>query len=132
MTYTGGNGQETTYTHTDSFDLVIKDPCVDPTYVWITGPTLSALQYTIGAPAATYSAHDTFSINFANSSADPTICGEIAYEGQFESVAVDGDPLSYTAATRVFEAESRDMDLLNDPTPRKYQVVASLANYSSS
>ena len=118
-------------TDSSSFDTTFLNPCVDTNFVTITTASLPGLTYTIGATKKTYAAHDAFTLSFAKSSSH-SLCGEIAYAGQFESVAVDGDPLSYTTGTRVFEAESRDMDLLNDPTPRKYQVVASLANYPSS
>ena len=105
-----------------------KNPCIDPAYVSIVKPNLPALEYIIGATKETYGSHDAFTIAFTNTDADSDLCGEIAYEGQFESVAVDNDPMFYTPGTRVFEAESRDMDLLEN-NPRKYQVVATLADY---
>ena len=64
--------------------------------------------------------------------ASSTLCGEVAYAGLFENVAVDNDPLSYIADTQVFEAESNDISLIDAPNPKKYQVVSYLANYASS
>ena len=123
---TSSTGNVTPQTDTESFKLTIKNPCVNPDFVSIEKKDLAALEYTIGAPKKKYAAHDAFTLVLTPN--DHDLCGDIAYEGQFESVAVDDDPMFYTPGTRVFEAESRDMDLLEN-NPRKYQVVATLADY---
>jgi len=50
VTYTGGDGT-TQVTSTDSFTITIKNPCIDPNYVFLTAPTMPALSYTIASGA---------------------------------------------------------------------------------
>ena len=129
VTVTSTIGNVDTQTDTSDFKLTIKNPCVDPTFVQIVKSDLASLEYIIGDNKKTFAAHPAFTLSYSPN--DHTLCGDIAYVGQFENVAVDDDPMFYTTSTRVFAAESRDMDLLEN-NPRKYQVVASLANYQSS
>ena len=59
-----------------------------------------------------------------------TLCGDIAYEGQYRDSAVDGDPLAYASGTRIFTADSDNRDLIGNTYD--YSVVATLATYPPS
>ena len=101
----------------------MKNPCVDSAFVTVVGADLDGLSYTLGKPATSFAAHAEFTIQTLPNSHE--LCGEIEYRGRFADVSVQEtgeSPLSYDATTRVFTAESSDVSLLDDPSPRIYQV----------
>ena len=114
------------YTNTQTFKWVIKNPCIDTDYVNIESPGLDELTYIIYNPDILIEQHGEFFVvttpvqieNF-------DLCGPIVYEGRFKDVAVPetgGDPLSYVPSNRTFIIDTDDETLID--TIKDYQVYA--------
>ena len=84
--------------------------------------------YIIADGSRDFAAHDSFTI--VTVPITHTLCGDIAYKGQYRDSDVDGDPLAYDASTRIFTADSEDRDLIGNTFD--YSVVATLATYPPS
>jgi len=110
-----------------TFDVSFTNPCIDTTYVTITGPaSLDNIEYTPETGAETYSAHAAFTTNIV-SGASHSLCGDITVTGQFDGSDVTGDPLAYNAANRQFTADSTNI-AFNDMT-KTYGVTAMFTNW---
>ena len=91
-TTTNYDGTETTYPVT--YELTIKNPCVDPDYVNIVAPTLSPLTYTIDSGAEEFNDHPAFTVE-TTGVLGHGLCGDLSIVAKFDDSVVDGDPLSY-------------------------------------
>lgn len=59
-----------------------------------------------------FPAHEPFVVNTVPISHD--MCGSLTIFAKFDGQPVDGDPLLYNAATRVFSANTVDSALIGD------------------
>lgn len=128
ITVIGTAGNVDVKTGEATFDLTIKNPCIDSTYVSISSSPLEIIYYNVGEGAKSFEAHSPFTIVTVPNT--HSLCGDISYEGMFNGAAFDGGPLAYNADTRVFTAESQDQTLIGNIY--SYSVVATLASYPSS
>ena len=78
--------------------------------MYIEASSLADITYTIHDEKKTIAAHAEFTI--VTQPNDHRLCGLLTYEAFFDDSAVDGDPLTYDAVTRVFSVESNDGDLI--------------------
>lgn len=133
-----------TVTGTDdvSFDIEVKNPCIDTNFVNIVGPSplyADDLDYIIYDDPEVYPAHGEFNIVFTKSVTNAALCGAVQLEAFFDTsdtnIAVPaaieaGVPLAYDPDTRVFTADSEDISLI-DTNSGIYpiQVKATLADY---
>ena len=125
---TGTAGNVTPTSDSNSFDLTVKNPCIDPNFVTITAPTMAALTYTISSDPAKFASHSAFTISTLP--IPHTLCGNIAYSATFDGTAVNDDPLDYDPVTRKFTADSDDQSLIGLTKP--YAVNATLSDYPPS
>lgn len=88
------------------FQTYFYNPCLDPAYVYIIAPQLADLEYVLGSGIETYDPHPDFFI--ATQPTVHSLCGGLTYKGLYENEEVDGNPMSYNPATKVFAAESTD------------------------
>ena len=92
-TTTNYDGTETTYPVT--YELTIKNPCVDKDFVTINAPSiLSSETYTIDSGSETFDAHTLFTV-VSTPAGSHELCGDLSIVAKFDGVNVDGDPLSY-------------------------------------
>ena len=91
-TTTNYDGTETTYPVT--YELTIKNPCVNKDFVTINAPTLSKETYTIDSGSKTFDAHTPFTV-VSTPAGSHELCGDLSIVAKFDGVNVDGDPLSY-------------------------------------
>ena len=118
ITVTGTIGDGATMSEQASFDLLVKNPCIDKSFVDIqTAPLPTGMTYTLHSfsTASKYSfTHDPFVIT--TSPIVHTLCGDLVYDVTFAGISIDdaSDPMSYTQATNAFAIYSED-DLLIGP-----------------
>ena len=114
------------YSNTQTFKWVIKNPCIDTDYVNIESPGLDELLYIIYNPSSLDYTHDPyFVLTTPEQIENFDLCGPIVYEGRLEGVVVPetgGDPLSYVPSTRTFTVDTDDEALINVVKP--YYVYA--------
>lgn len=101
---TGVTGTNNPVAVSTSFNLRVKNPCIDPDFVSIqTVPLPSGLEY------ALFSFDATSRMEFSHSSfivvtspiASHTLCGPLSYEATFESTPIDSStsPMAYNSDT---------------------------------
>lgn len=114
----------------DDFDITVKNPCIDPNFVFVTGPdTLEDVTYIIDDVKKTFTAHGAFGISTQPDS--HTLCGtDLTLTPKFNSAALTGDPMTYDDAALQFSAESSTGSFIGQTLP--YSVTAELANYPAS
>ena len=105
------------YSNTQTFKWVIKNPCIDTDYVNIESPGLEELSYIIYDPESLIEQHgEFFVVTTPEQIENFDLCGPIVYEGRYEGVAVPetgGDPLSYVPSTRTFTIDTDDEALID-------------------
>ena len=94
-----------------SFDLVIKNPCIDQAYVTIEPPTFAKKTYIIDSDAFTFDPEDEFTVE-TTPVIGHTLCGDLKFVAKFDNQVVDDDPLAYNELTKEFTAVSSDADLI--------------------
>ena len=115
-----------------SFNLRIKNPCIDPDFVEIVAPaTLDPLEYAIDEDALLFPPHEEFVI-VTKPDSSHGLCGtEVSYTGCYDGEPVpDADPLFYNDEDRQFTAESTNDDLVGET--KTYTVKATLPDYPDS
>ena len=114
LTVTGTSGNVTPVSVSDTFNLRIKNPCVDSTYVQIAEATLTSQTYQLFDLASTglQWTHDAFTLNPAPKAA--ALCGEFTYKATFDNQVLDETslPMSYDDASRSFTFYSEDFSLI--------------------
>ena len=128
LTYQDYDGNESTISVTQT--LTVVNPCTDPSYVSISGPTtLPTLEYPLGTGAVTFAAHDAFTLTDPNPSSP--ICGPLELVGKYDGVEVTSTgELTYDETTRQFTVEIAD-DPSRYDTTEEYSVCARLEEYPS-
>ena len=92
-TTTNYDGTETTYPVT--YEVTIKNPCVDKDFVTINAPSiLSSETYTIDSGEKIFDEHAPFTV-VSTPVGSHGLCGDLSIVAKFDGVNVDGDPLSY-------------------------------------
>ena len=109
-----------------SFNLRVKNPCVDPDYVGIHASPLPSKVYTLGslAPAGLMWEHAEF---FESHS----ICGPITYQAVFldQNLSISTLPLKYDSQLKKFTLFTEDIDLIGI---HELVVSAFYSNYPNS
>ena len=114
---TGITGTNNPVAVSTSFNLRVKNPCIDPDFVYIqTVPLPTGLSYTL------YSFDASNRYEFSHSSfivttspiVSHTLCGPLKYQATFESAPIDSSsvPMAYDSDSQTFAIYSEDLDLL--------------------
>lgn len=124
----GTSGYLYPVTETTSFNLKLKNPCIDPNFVTIvTQPALpqSYILYDLN-PTGHQWVHDQFTLQTVP--IDHDFCGDFTYEATFMGDYVDAAslPMVYDADLRRFTIYSEDMDLIGK---HPYSIEAHLTDY---
>ena len=114
---------------TVSFDLMIKNPCLDTNFVAITVPDVLNTNYRISDPAKTTAAFPPFT--YTTTPGAHQLCGDFTYTVTDSSgntvPTASGDPITFNPTARTFTLESADASL--DGTTKTYTVTASFTSY---
>ena len=130
VTMTGTAGNVTPVQGQASFNLRIKNPCIDSSFLTVKTTALpTGLFYILYAykPSAKYEfIHDAFVIDAGPAAL--AICGDLTYTVLFNSAPIGETslPLSYHQVSRRFSIYSEDFALVG---PRTIEVKATLTNY---
>ena len=117
ITVTGTTGTLTPSSVSSTYNLKVKNPCVDPKFVQIVSASLpSGVSYNLffGDPLDGYKfTHDPFTLSVSHS-----LCGDIGYTSTFMSQPIDltTTPMKYDSSTREFELYSEDTSLIGMQT----------------
>ena len=95
ITITATAGIDTPVSDSASFNIQVKNPCIDESYVQINAPTLADQTYSL------YSPSETFKLTASTTSTAHSLCGSISYSASFDEVAIDetSSPLTFTHST---------------------------------
>ena len=110
-------GTAATLEATSSFQLTVKNPCIDPTFVTIDKGTLPAgLEYDLYAFDDSLGftlMHDPFMVS-TSPLVDHTLCGDVHYKVWFNGNLVTDStrPLRYNTLTRTFDIYSEDISMI--------------------
>ena len=119
VTVTGTSGFITPGAVIATFNLKVKNPCYDPSYVSITTPPFPAgpFEYTLyfGSLASPIQivSHSPFSVT--TTPIDHTFCGTITYTATFRGTVADSTtlpPVAYNSSINTFKMYSEDLKLI--------------------
>lgn len=105
--------------------VVVKNPCVDTSYVNIVLPaTLADLQYIISSNAKTFApiATGTDAIFVTTEPIVHTLCGNLKFTVLYKGQTNDQSVLTYDETNLDFTAESSDKTLIDDT--ETYGIIA--------
>ena len=92
----------------------------------IAGPdSLDSQTYVPETGPSSFAAHGAFTVT--TTPRTHALCGDVALSATLDGAPVDGDPLSYDPASRVFTASSDDVSLVD--TQGTYGVLAQLEDW---
>ena len=104
--------------------MTIKNPCVDPSFVNIVAPTLSPLTYTIDSGSEVFNAHPVFTVD-TTGVVGHGLCGGFTTVTKYDNESLpltDDDPLAYNDDSRVFTADTTNINLINQDPLKTYSV----------
>ena len=122
----GTTGQTTILSAEASFSLIVKNPCVDETFLTIEKTPLPYVKdYTLFDNAYSFT-HDSFKV-LANPAA-LALCGDLKYIVSFneEVIGPKTTPIAYESSLRKFEIYSEQESLIGT---HEISVFAVLRNY---
>ena len=125
VTLIGTSGNIVQASQQTSFNIRVKNPCIDGSYLSLSSVALPAAEsYVLYSPEHKFT-HSNFDIvsNFTAS-----LCGPIKYTAYFDSSIINKltEPMSYDVLTQQFAIYSEDLNLLDS---RQFQVQAFLQDY---
>lgn len=127
----GTAGIVTPVSSSANFNLRIKNPCIDPSFVSITeSPALATQSYVLFDldPDGLQWTESPFTLNPVPLATN--LCGPFEYIATFNSVDINDAsvPLSFDSTVSQFSLYSEDFNLING-SPHTYSMKASLVNY---
>ena len=129
---TGTIGSTTPLANSVTFNLVIKNPCIDPDYVKILPVALpTGTEYILHdfEPTAKFEfTHSPFTVD-TKPLVGHSLCGPLSYEATFRGSPIDAssEPMSYTGTSNTFAIYSEDDNLIG---LQPITMVASFTQYS--
>lgn len=118
-----------TSTGSNTFDWLIKNPCVDPNYVQILPTNITDQNYIVFDEPKTFY-HSDFVVQ--TTPVSHSLCGALTVNALYEGGPIDEDdmPLAYTSGSNEFVIDSDDVTLVGQT--KTYTLEATFTNYPTS
>ena len=127
----------TTYTTTDyngnvrphevTHTVVVKNPCVDPSFVWLVAPALPPVTYIVDFGPFSWGPHLDFQIE-TSPVLNHDLCGEVTLVAKYDGSPTSLSPaVDYDSATKEFTVNTSDRTLVDQEKP--YSLHAELTSW---